>query len=501
MLEILLVDDDELVRQSLHLLLAHEGFRVEAAGGARQALELAASQAFDLVISDIRMPEVDGFSCVEKLRELLPDANFVLMTGYSEEDAVVRALREGVDDFFRKPFDLTVFLERIRQLRRQRNQRRTRGGEDTLESFLQALRRLPGLAERTDAIERTLVHAGRRLELPPDELRALATAVRMLDLVLPLAQLERPAEPPHNLLERITDLLAQAHKPDPQDVAGQLLAAAGARLQGRPADLAPGLAVELSDWDEGATEPAEEPPELRVQTFGETRIFRGDQEIAPARWESARARWLFLYLLSRRGQWHSQEKLRDVFWPESDADKAQRSLVSAVHRCRKALGDADVIQRSERGYRLKEDFVIAWDVEQLRRQLRLAQSQSAGEAIPALRQVEALYRGPFAPECGDEWAEVLRRENERLAVDALQRLARELLEIDPQAAEGRARAVLRIDGCEERAAATLLEALWQQSRRDEAVRFYRDFAARLERELQLPPGPELARTYLRLSQL
>ena len=81
MLDILLVDDDELVRQSMSMLLSHEGFQVVAANGGREALQKAREQTFDLVVSDVRMPDMDGFEVVRQLRQLQPDANFVVITG------------------------------------------------------------------------------------------------------------------------------------------------------------------------------------------------------------------------------------------------------------------------------------------------------------------------------------------------------------------------------------------------------------------------------------
>jgi two-component SAPR family response regulator len=243
--------------------------------------------------------------------------------------------------------------------------------------------------------------------------------------------------------------------------------------------------------------------DVRILSLGETRIFSKGQEIAPSQWESSRARWLFLYLLSRRGQWISSDRLRDVFWPDSDADKAQRSLVSSVHRCRKALGDNDIILRSDRGYALNPERNLWWDVDQMHRLLRQAKPLEGApeQCIPVLRQLENLYKGPFCEECPEEWANFVRDDAQRCALAALELLGRLLLESDPAAAEGRARKILRWESTDEGAAEVLLRALWAQGRRDEAIRFYRDFGVRLERELNLPPGPELLRTYLQLTRL
>jgi two-component SAPR family response regulator len=513
MLDILLIDDDELVRQSLHLLLTHEGFQVTCAASGREALEQAAQQSFDVVISDVRMPDLDGFGTVTQLRDFLPEANFVLITGYAEQDAPVQALRMGVDDFFRKPFDLSLFLERIRQIRRDRKQRRGRGEEQSLDSFIALLRRLPAYAERTDGAELAAMQAGRRLGLEDNELRALRAAVRFVDVVgnLPEAS-EVQNDEAHNLVERVAQLLALAKtRPLPSDRGAQLVAAVGELLAGRGLQ---GLGLDAAVQGEigdrlGSETPSGSPlspgqePDLRVLSLGELRIFSKGQEVASSQWESSRARWLFLYLLRRRGQWVSADKLRDMFWPDSDADKAQRSLVSSVHRCRKALGDNDIILRSERGYTLNSERNIWWDVDQMHRLLRQAKPLEGApeQCIPLLRQVENLYKGPYTEECPEEWAGFLRDDAKRCALSALELLGRLLLETDAVAAEGRARKILRFESTDEGAAAILLRALWAQGRRDEAIRFYRDFGVRLERELNLPPGPDMVRTYLELTQL
>ena len=511
MLDILLIDDDELVRQSLEMLLTHEGFQVSPANGGKQALELAAQQIFDVVISDIRMPDMDGFTTVGRLRELLPEATFVLITGYAEQDAPVQALRLKVDDFFRKPFDLSLFLERIRQIRRQRKQRKGKNDEQSLESFITLLRRIPPYAERTDGAEQVAMQAGRRLGLEGLELRALKAAVRFLDLVEPLPEAgDVEDEEAHNLVERVAQVLSRAKmRPLPKgDVAIQLVAGLGAQLAGRSLD---GLGLdsvvqeEIRSWEQPgeADKPAAQEAGFKVVTLGETRVFSHGQEILPSQWESSRARWLFLYLLSRRGQWVSPERLRDTFWPDSDADKAQRSLVSSIHRCRKALGDQDVILRTERGYSINPERNIWWDVDQILRARRQAKplEGSPDQCIPLLRVVENLHVGPFAPECNDDWAQLVRDDAERCVVEALTVLGRLLLETDAEAAEGRARKLLRLEPTDEGGAEIMLRALWAQERRDEAIRFYREFTARLERELNLPPGPNLMRTYLQLTQL
>ena len=120
---LLLIDDDEVVLQSLGRLLESQRYVVERARNGMEALEKAQNQEFDLIISDIRMPGMDGIEVLQRLREInqerwrkaIPE---ILITGYSDENAYLRALKLKVTDYLYKPFDVNEFLERIsRRLR------------------------------------------------------------------------------------------------------------------------------------------------------------------------------------------------------------------------------------------------------------------------------------------------------------------------------------------------------------------------------------------------
>lgn len=117
---ILLIDDDELVLESLAKLLESRGYRVEKARNGFEALEKAQSQEFSLVISDIRMPGMDGIELLKRLRDLhaglkRPPVPEILITGYADENAYLRALKLKVTDYLYKPFDLETFLTLIQK--------------------------------------------------------------------------------------------------------------------------------------------------------------------------------------------------------------------------------------------------------------------------------------------------------------------------------------------------------------------------------------------------
>jgi len=115
----LVVDDVADVTEMLSLFLRHAGFKVVTAQSAAAALELAETQPFDVVISDIGMPGMNGYELAEALREL-PDYRQVPMiavTGYSMYDDRERALQSGFNAHLIKPIDPSALLDLITELR------------------------------------------------------------------------------------------------------------------------------------------------------------------------------------------------------------------------------------------------------------------------------------------------------------------------------------------------------------------------------------------------
>ncbi|MEW6277162.1 MAG: response regulator, partial [Candidatus Eremiobacterota bacterium] len=404
MLDILLVDDDDLVRQTLTLLLEREGFFVVAAASGEEALERARRRMFDLVISDVRMSGMSGLETVAALRSLLPEAHMVMITGFSDEDAPVQALRLGVDDYLKKPFDLDAFLARIRELRRRR---RRPGVRQALLGFTEELQQHPEFASHVQAVEQVALAAGQRLGLSEEELEALRLAARLHDLTSGTAS--APDLDPFEPVVRLLLSLGAPRRP-----AEQVLSAAVALAHGQePEGLEPSVVDEVRRAACAASPEIEPESEtVRLTTLGETVIRVHGRPIPPAAFESTRARWLLLYLISRAGQSVPQERLRDLFWPDSDADRAQRALVSSVHRLRKALELPEVVLRDDRSYRFNTGLGWWWDVDRMERAGREGRArEQAGQAEEAARSYATavgLYRGEFAADCPDDWACAVR---------------------------------------------------------------------------------------------
>jgi DNA-binding NtrC family response regulator len=110
---ILIVDDDESVRDVISVLLKEEGYNCVVASGAEMALDLAAAEETPLVISDMKMPGRDGLWLLENFRARYPDTSVIMLTGYGDTEAAVDSLRKGAVDYLLKPPRLTDLIRAI----------------------------------------------------------------------------------------------------------------------------------------------------------------------------------------------------------------------------------------------------------------------------------------------------------------------------------------------------------------------------------------------------
>ena len=112
---VLVVDDDAKLRSSICKFLRARGHRTHEAGNGSEALGLLRQHDFDIVITDIKMPGMDGFELLREVRCLSPDTEVIMITGYKDLENAFRAMRGGAFDFFTKPFkveELNASLQR-----------------------------------------------------------------------------------------------------------------------------------------------------------------------------------------------------------------------------------------------------------------------------------------------------------------------------------------------------------------------------------------------------
>ncbi|TCT06189.1 response regulator FixJ [Aquabacter spiritensis] len=137
------VDDDDAMRESLAFLLGSSGFSVRLYDGAPVFLQKMAGLPSGCILTDIRMPEIDGMELLRRVRASGRNLPVVLMTGHGDVPLAVEAMKLGASDFIEKPFDDEVLLGALRTaLARSRGEQRA---GDTLAEFT---RRLATLSQR-----------------------------------------------------------------------------------------------------------------------------------------------------------------------------------------------------------------------------------------------------------------------------------------------------------------------------------------------------------------
>ncbi len=102
---ILIVDDEAAMRESLKDWLMEDGYEVNSAESGETALKMAAERNWDIVLLDLKMPGMDGIETLEKIKEINPDTEVLMMTAYATVDTAVQAMKEGAFDYLVKPFD------------------------------------------------------------------------------------------------------------------------------------------------------------------------------------------------------------------------------------------------------------------------------------------------------------------------------------------------------------------------------------------------------------
>jgi DNA-binding NtrC family response regulator len=125
---VLVVDDDPTVLASVSDVLAEEGIAVATANGGASALAVLARAAPDVVLSDVRMPDIDGLTLLREIRSKYPQADVIMMTAFDDMPTVVTAMRGGAVEFLVKPLDLKQLRTAIRRVFDDRRSR-ARAGE------------------------------------------------------------------------------------------------------------------------------------------------------------------------------------------------------------------------------------------------------------------------------------------------------------------------------------------------------------------------------------
>jgi len=111
---ILIIDDEPGYRELLHMELSDQGYTILTAAGGHEALEILGREEVDLIITDMKMPKMDGLDVVIASRRLHPGIPIILMTGYAMEERVQEALARKASVCLRKPFNISELTDLLK---------------------------------------------------------------------------------------------------------------------------------------------------------------------------------------------------------------------------------------------------------------------------------------------------------------------------------------------------------------------------------------------------
>ncbi len=116
---ILVVDDQFADRETLKGILEDKGYRVATARDGAEAIEMVKSRHYDIIFLDVRLPGMDGVETFEQVKEIDPAATVIMMTGYTEEDLVRRAISQGAYTCIYKPFDIEKVIALVEDIAKE----------------------------------------------------------------------------------------------------------------------------------------------------------------------------------------------------------------------------------------------------------------------------------------------------------------------------------------------------------------------------------------------
>jgi signal transduction histidine kinase/CheY-like chemotaxis protein len=133
--DILIADDEAIVVSLIRDMIEDEGHRVTTASDGQSALQAVKQRAFDLIVSDIRMPGMNGIELVRAARELQPDVAVIFITGYADLSSAKDAIQQGAYDYIMKPFELTEIRTAVNNALKKRSEVSTKSSEAQLTSL------------------------------------------------------------------------------------------------------------------------------------------------------------------------------------------------------------------------------------------------------------------------------------------------------------------------------------------------------------------------------
>ena len=177
MTRILITDDEIKIREMIAKYAKHEGFETDEASDGMEAVDKCREENYDLVIMDVMMPNLDGFSAVKEIRKFKPALPFIMLSALGEEYDRIHGFDVGVDDYVVKPFSSRELMMRIHAILKRVSP----------SAAAQDIKEIGGMQINYSA--RTVSVDGERIQLSPKEYELLTYLVKNAGIALTREQL------------------------------------------------------------------------------------------------------------------------------------------------------------------------------------------------------------------------------------------------------------------------------------------------------------------------
>ncbi|MEQ8222856.1 MAG: HD domain-containing phosphohydrolase [Candidatus Eremiobacterota bacterium] len=248
--------------------------------------------------------------------------------------------------------------------------------------------------------------------------------------------------------------------------------------------------------------------DITIYGFGVPAVFLKGEFIEDNEWKTKKVKLLFLYLILQWTHKVSEDKIIDMFWPDSPVDKARQNLYNAVHHVRKivskrlAIPPKGIIHIHHSTYQINTDLSCWYDVNEFEKLYNSGMIKGeqgyVDKSISDFREAVELYRGRFLETYYDDWAIQYGYEFQEKFVYMLKEISRNYMENgNYQQAINYAQKVLKEDPCDQEAYCLIMESYFIQGKSEQVVRHYLLCSQTLQEEVDIKPSRKVTEIYLK----
>lgn len=478
---IMVVDDDPVNFRFLQCL--EVDFTVRGVPSGFRALEILSSGPCDLLIISRCLPDLDGLTMLNQVRQHHPSVPIIFMAAAPDNDLILSVFRSGAQDFLTLPLNADEMVKSVRRIFEPAFPLSSDGGLSSVKTTMEIEDgALPGGSGDTPASQNTKQTGFRDSK----GLRYLVKRLFSKILQMTTITSDVKVNPP-----KVPGALEGGHvSPDlPRREATQTF----------KSPFAP-VTVEKD---------VAQPPVLKVFFFGKFRIIIGDRLIEE--WPTHKAKEILAFLLYHRQRPVYRDILMDKFWPNSSLDSARNCLNVTLHGIRTLLQKLDstieFIVFKDECYSINPDLEVQADVEDFsqhwRRGRALERERNLELALPEYELAVSLYRGDFMEEdLYESWNEPDRENYKETYLTILDKLSHYYsMNGKPEVAIDLCQQILERDNCREDIYRRLMKSYCRLGKREKALREFQRCEQVLQKEFQVTPTPQTLKLLEQIKQI